>query len=79
MASANKLKLNPDNTEFILFGSKTVHAKLGIFLTINILGNLLLPAEVVRNLGVWSDSDFSFSCHVRNTCKACFVHICYRK
>ena len=30
---------------------------------------------MIRNLGVWFDSDFSFSCHVRNICKACFVHI----
>ena len=43
---------------------------------VDILGNLLSPAEVVRNLGVW----FGFSsCHVRNTCKACFVDIIYLK
>ena len=29
----------------------------------------------IKNLGVWFDSDFSFSCHVRNICKASFVHI----
>ena len=28
-----------------------------------------------RNLGVWFDSDFSFSCHVRKVCKACFAHV----
>ena len=27
------------------------------------------------NLGVWFDSDFSFSCHVKNIYKACFVLI----
>ena len=26
---------------------------------INILGTLLLPADAIRNLGVWFDSDFS--------------------
>ena len=35
----------------------------------------LVLAEAIRNLGVWFDSDCSFSCHVRNICKACFVHI----
>ena len=73
--SVNKLKLNPDKTEFILFGSKNVRTKLGKFFPVNILGTLLSPAEAIRNLGVWFDSDFSFSCHVRNICKACFVHI----
>ena len=73
--SVNKLKLNPDKTGFILFGSKNICTKLGKFFPVNILGTLLSPAEAIRNLGVWFDSDFSFSCHVRNICKACFVHI----
>ena len=42
---------------------------------IHVLGNLISPAKVVKNLGVWFDLNFSFSCHVSNTCKACFVHI----
>ena len=46
---------------------------------VNIRGNRLSPAEVVRHLGVWFDSDFSFSCHVRNICKGCFLHIRDRK
>ena len=73
--SANKLKLNPDKTEFILFGSRNVRTKLRKFFPVNILGNLLSPVDAIKNLGAWFDSDFSFSCHVRNTCKASFVHI----
>ena len=72
---ANKHKLNPDKTEFILFTSRTICTKFSMFFPGNILGNLISPAEVIRNLGTWFDSDFSFSCHVRNICKACFVHI----
>ena len=34
-----------------------------------------LPAEAVKNLGVWFDSDFSFSKHVRSVCKVCFLQI----
>ena len=56
--SVNKLKLNPDKTEFILFGSKNIRTKLGKFFPVNILGSLLSPAEAIRNLGVWFDSDF---------------------
>ena len=33
------------------------------------------PAESVRNLGVLFDSDFSFSKHVQNVCKCCFIQL----
>ena len=42
---------------------------------INILGNLISPTDAVRNLGVWFDSDFSFSFHVIKVHKACFAHV----
>ena len=29
----------------------------------------------VRNLGVWFDSDFSFSKHVQKVCKGCFIQL----
>ena len=35
----------------------------------------LHPIESVRNLGVWFDSDFSFSKHVQNVCKGCFSQL----
>ena len=73
--STNKLKLNPDKTEFIVFGSKSQREKLNQPFPVNILGNLISPTDAVRNLGVWFDSDFSFSCHVRKVCKACFAHV----
>ena len=73
--SASKLKLNPDKTEFILFGSKKQRERLNACFPIEILGNLLHPTESVRNLGVWCDSDFSFSKHVQNVCKRCFSQL----
>ena len=73
--SANKLKLNPDKTEFIVFGSKIQREKLNKSFPVNILGNFLSPVGAVRNLGVWFDSDFSFSRHVQNICKSCFAQI----
>ena len=62
--SASKLKLNPDKTEFILFGSKIQRERLNASFPIDILGNPLPPTESVRNLVVWFDSDFSFSKHI---------------
>ena len=33
------------------------------------------PTDSVKNLGVWFDSDFSFSKHVQNVCKGCFIQL----
>ena len=73
--SASKLKLNPDKTEFILFGSKKQRERLNVCFPIDILGNPLHPTDSVRNQGVWFDSDFSFSKHVQNVCKSCFIQL----
>ena len=74
--STSKLKLNPDKTEFIIFGSKRQRDKLKACFPINILGNPLCPVGSVKNLGVWFDSDLSLSKHVQNVCKSCFVKLC---
>ena len=63
--SANKLKLNPHKTEFIIFGSK-IHEKLNKSFPVYILGNFLSPVGADRNLGVWFDSDFSFLRNIQN-------------
>ena len=68
-----KLKLNPDKTEFIVFGSKVQLQKLSSYFPVNILGSLLHPADIVTNPGVWFDADFYLSEHVKKTCKAYFL------
>ena len=50
--SANKLKLNPDRTEFIVFRNKKQHAELASFFPTDFLGNNLVPAVTVKNVGV---------------------------
>ena len=55
-----------------MFGSKTLRGRLSNFFPVNILGNL---TEVAGNLVDWFNSDLSIPCHVKNICKACFVHI----
>ena len=72
---ANKLKLNADKTDFILFGAKSQQEKLNPFFPVNILGESLIPSDAVKNLGVWFDSDFSFTKHVKNVCKLCFIQM----
>ena len=71
----NKLKLNPDKTEFILFGSGLQRSKLARCFPVDILGSKLCPTDLVRNLGVLFDSSFTFSHHVSSVCKACSIHL----
>ena len=71
----NKLKLNPDKTEFIIFGSQKLQDKLKDLFPVNILGNMLSPTKKVRNLGVIFDSEFNFSSHISAVCKSCYYHM----
>ena len=73
--TSSMLKLNPDKTEFIIFGSHAQLKKLDPYLPVKIFGNFMHPAVVVKNLGVWFDANFSFANHVRNICKTCFIQI----
>ena len=72
--SANKLKLNPEKTKFILIGSKNNCKQLLPHFPINILGNHVSPAQSVRKLKVVFNSNFSFSDHVSQVIKYTRVH-----
>ena len=67
----NKLKLNPDKTEFILIGSKN---NLLPHFPIDILGNQVSPAQSVKNLGVVFDFNFTLSDHVSQVITSTRVH-----
>ena len=73
----NKLKLNPDKTEFILIGSKNNRKQLLPHFPINILGNQVSPAQSIKNLGVVFDSNFTFSDHLSQVIKSTRVHARY--
>ena len=72
---ASRLKLTPDKTEFIVFGSKKQRERLNVCFPIYILGNPLHPTKSVKNLDVWFDSDFSFSIHIQNVCKSYVIQL----
>ena len=72
---SSKLKLSPDKTEFIVFGSKVLRNKLSHLFPVNILGNLLSPSEKVRNLGVIFVSSFRSSAQVSSFCSSSYYHI----
>ena len=71
----NKLKLNPDKTEFIVFGAKDRFKWLSDSFPVNILGNCLSPTDVACNLGVLFDAKFCFTNHVNFVIKSCFISL----
>jgi len=71
----NKLKLNPDKTEFIVFGTPLHRSQLSHLFPVELLGNSISPANKVRNLGVIFDSSFNFSAQVSSICSSSYYHI----
>ena len=64
-----------DAIGLVVFGSKAQCQKISSHFPVSILGSLLHPVDLVRNLGVWFDAEFSFSEQVKRTCKACFLQM----
>ena len=60
--AANKLQLNPDKSEFVVFGSKYQGSKLEQFFS-------------SQHSRYSCDSEFTFSRHVQAICKSCFIHV----
>ena len=69
------VKLNPDKTEFIIFGSKRLRDKLKACFPIDFLGNPLCPVDSVKKNGSVVRFRFFLSKHVQNVCKSCFVKL----
>ena len=73
--STNKLKLNPDKTEFLLIGNERQRSKYLSMFLIELLGVETYPAKSARNLGVIFDKNFNFNSHISAICISCIYHI----
>ena len=71
--TTNKLKLNKDKTEFLLFSSK--HCPLRSSPVIQFGSEIIRPSSDVRNIGVNFDSSMSMLNHIKLTCKSSFYHL----
>ena len=71
----NKLRLNPDKTEFIVIGDDQMRSSLKSSFTVSLLGNSMEPAELVKNLGVILDAENSMQRHVANLCHISYYHL----
>ena len=71
----NKLKLNPDKTEFMLIGNAAQTKECAKYFPTKILGCDTIPVNHVKNLGFYFDSFFNFHHHISQISKSCFYHI----
>ena len=56
---ANKLKLNPDKTEFLLLGNVQQRRKFMSRFPVQLMGEDMVPGSSTRNLGVIFDESMS--------------------
>ena len=71
----SKLKLNPNKTNLIVFGTKQQRNRVISHFSVKLLGSDTFPSDTVRNLGIVFDNDFNFRQHISQVCKSCLYHI----
>ena len=76
--NANKLKLNPDKTEFIAVSSARNFHKVTVD-QLTLGDTNVKRVECVRNLGVLLDSTMSMKQHVAKLCQSCYYYITWVK
>lgn len=70
----NYLMLNPDKTEIIILGHKRHRDALSLH-SLPLMGQTIIPAASVKNLGVIIDQDLSFKPHINQICKNAYFHL----
>ena len=71
----NKLKLNPDKTEFIVISDDQIRSSLKLSFPVSLLDNIMEPADSVKNLVVILDAENSMQRHVANLCCISYYHL----
>ena len=67
------LKMNPNKTEFIYFGSKPQLKKCKIG-SLKVSEDLIPRADMIRYLGVYLDANLNYKHHVTKKCKAAMLN-----
>ena len=70
----NKLKLNKDKTEFILFGY-SIHQNKMLVNSITVSESNSRSSKYIRILGVYLDRELSMEKHVNQFCKSCYFQL----
>ena len=75
MDENNQLQLNNDNTEMIIFATKTVLNSDSVPQSINLEGSDIKLANTVRNLDVCLDPTLSFQQQISSVCRICYLDL----
>jgi len=70
----NRLKLNVGKTELIIFGSKFSLTKISVT-SVLLGGTSITVSNVVRNLGVYLDSQLTFKEHCSRLTSGCLYQV----
>ena len=71
---ANRLKMNPDKTKMILFGSHQQLAKVGTS-ALNVCGKIVDKSQCIKYLGAHLDEVLSFKVPARTKCKTAIWNV----
>ena len=72
---SSKPKLNSDETDIIIIGTKQQRNRVISQFPVKLLGSDAFSSDTVLNLDVVFDSDINFRQHISQVCKSCFYHI----
>ena len=72
--ASNRLRLNPDKTQFIWFGTRQQLAKQNCDRLSSVSPTLVFDTHV-RNLGVILDSELQMGDHISQLCRSCFFQL----
>ena len=67
----NKLSVNPDKTEYLLFNSKYINVPINI----NLNSNIISPSESARNIGAIFQFVMSMNTQILSVIKICFFQL----
>ena len=73
--ASRRLQLNGDKTELLWFGSAAHLRQLPSARFISVNNSVVRPVTVVRDLGVWIDSELSMREHVSHVAQICLFHL----
>ena len=70
----NRLHMNDDKTEFIIFPSRQVAKKIETN-CLNVNGTMIQKSEVIRYLGIWLDLQLNFKHHITMKCRVMMLNL----
>ena len=70
----NRLRLNSDKTEFIMFGSKVQLLKCNTT-SLSVNGSVIPKSDIIRQLGAWLDSNLNFKHHIVVKCRSAMLNL----